>query len=311
MAVYARGYRTYAGGFDGAPGGWVIWREAYRIAFRSKGFRTVGMLFVIWFVIWAAVLYTTLGVDEATRTMGFGSRPGNLGTLLVPANQLKQTLAVFYGGVSVLSGLLALLVGAGLVSDDLRTRALPLYLVRPISASDYVLGKALVLPAILLWVCLLPGLLYYLLVGMWRPPGETGTFLRENLDIVHMIVQQYLIAAGSYTGLMLFLSSRTPRRGAVMGMAAAIFFLGSMLAMASRHMAPSVGAYLRYLGIPFSYESGFALAAAEVTISKEIRLAEIRAAMPDSDIALWVALGVLLIGLGSVWRRARTVEVTS
>jgi len=310
MAVYARGYRTYDGGFKGAPGWWIISREAYRVAFRSKGFRLVGLLFIIWFVIWGVLLYSTLGVDEATRSLASGSSP-QMQRLLEPANQLKQSLKAFYGGVSVLSGLLAMLVGAGLVSDDLRTRALPLYLVRPISASDYVIGKALVLPAILFWVCLLPGLLYYLLVGMWRPPGETGAFLSDNLDIVHTIVQQYLIAAGSYTGLMLFLSSRTPRRGAVMGVAAAIFFLGSMLAMASRHMAPAVATYLRYVGIPASYESGFMLMSAKATMKDSNRLAELVTHLPNPDTALWIALAVLLIGLVSVWRRARTVEITS
>ena len=312
MAVYTRGYRTYSGGFHGVPGWWTILREGYRIAWRSKGFRFVGMLVLVWFVIWGAVLYGTLGAKEKSRKMGIPApQQQQLDRTFAPENQLKNTLAVFYGGVSALSGLLALLLGAGLISDDLRTRALPLYLVRPIHASDYVLGKALVLPAILLWICLLPGLIYYLLVGLWQPPGETGPFLRGNLDIVHLVVQQYLIAAGSYTGLMLFLSSRSPRRGAVMGFAAAILFVGSMLAAMSMHLRGTLGTAFRYLGIPWSYEAGFAVAAAEVTMKNERRLARIQERMPDMDIALWIALGLLFLGLWSVYRRARTVEITS
>ena len=312
MAVYERGYRTYHGGFEGPPGGWVIFVEAYRHAWRSKGFRLIGFLFIIWFVIWGGVLYQTLGVAESFRPMGDANEMVRSRTqALDPENQLQATLGIFYGGVSFLSALLVILVGAGLVSDDLRTRALPLYLVRPISASDYVVGKALVLPTLLLWVCLLPGLLYYLLVGMWRPPGETTAFLRENLDIVHLVFQQYLIAAASYTGLMLFLSSRTSRRGSVMGLAAAIVFLGTMLAMVSRHLATEVAAVFRYLGIPWSFESGFAIAATEATVRDKRRLARIHEVLPDPDIALWIALGLLLLGLWSVWRRARTVEVTA
>jgi hypothetical protein len=51
--------------------------------------------------------------------------------------------------------------GAGLVANDLRTGAILVYLSRPLTRRDYVIGKLAVLLAINLFVTLVPGLLLY------------------------------------------------------------------------------------------------------------------------------------------------------
>ena len=309
MAVYARGYRTYSGGFRGAPAAWTIYREGYSMAFRSTGLRVIGVLFLIWFVIWGAQLYFTLGSVDAFQE-AVQRAPSSLREKLTPAKLLIQTLSIFSSGVGILTALLVFLLGAGLISDDLRTRALSLYLVRPIRAHDYVLGKALIIPRILVWTCLLPGLAYYLLVGLWRPPGESVAWMRDNLDVVWMIVQHFLIAATSYTGLMLFLSSRTDRRGAVMGIAAAILFAGTMLAGVLGRLE-GVGAFAKYLGLPVNTVAGIARAAVTNADTGRRHTRRILESMPEASTALWLGVALLVLGLWCAWRRARTVEVSA
>lgn len=308
MAVYARGYRPYLGTGRGAPAWYVIYRECYAQAFRGWGFRIIGLLFVVWFVIWAAGLYFTFGLQDQLDRASRGMAP-----LLTHAQQLKQTLSIFYSGVAVLTGLLSILVGAGLVSDDLRTRALSLYLVRPIRPWEYVLGKALVLPRILVWTCLLPGLLFYLLVGMWQPPGETLAWLQGNLDIVEAILLHFLTAAASYTGLMLLLSARTDRRGAVIAISAAVLFAGSLLSLILARIE-SVGAVMKYAGLPVNTVAAIARQAVEATVTMRSgprRAERILEAIPEPGIALLIGAVLLALGLYSTLRRARTVEVSA
>jgi ABC-type transport system involved in multi-copper enzyme maturation permease subunit len=73
--------------------------------------------------------------------------------------------ATFFAGLLSVQGFLAVLLtayaGPGLISPDLSNNALPLYLCRPISRAEYVIGKMMVLflplsaitwvPALLLW----------------------------------------------------------------------------------------------------------------------------------------------------------------
>ena len=255
MAVYARGYRSYASEFKGPPAFLTIFREGYRSAFRSRGFRMIGIFFLVWFVIWAIVLYFQIAVvDEPQRRVpkAWLDYDGYSGMVLA------QTLANFYAfGISILTALLAMLVGSGLVADDLRANALPLYLVRPIRPLDYVLGKALILPGILAHMTLLPGLAYLLLVSFWQPPGESWSFLAGHLDVAWVILRHFLVASASYVGLMMFLSSRSPRRGAVAALAAAVVFGGSMLYALGQEIPGSGGSAFRLLSLPANTIEGF------------------------------------------------------
>jgi ABC-2 type transport system permease protein len=59
--------------------------------------------------------------------------------------------------------------GAGLIANDLRTGAILVYLSRPLTRRDYVLGKAGVLMLLNLSVTLVPGLLLYLIALALAP----------------------------------------------------------------------------------------------------------------------------------------------
>ena len=233
MTVFARGYRAYEGSYVRGHPALAIATEAMRWARSTKAFKRIAVFYLIWFVIWAFMLYLWVGTDLAS----FGERFGM--ALDTPQDYvllvLKFVLSMFYGGVALLTALLAIFVGAGLIADDLAAGALPLYLVRPIRGRDYVTGKALVVPGILLYAIVLPGLFFYLLVSLWQPPGEAWSFFFGNLEVLGRIGRHYLLAAMTYSGILLFLSSRTSRRGAVAIMAAAVVLGGVMVSGLSEH----------------------------------------------------------------------------
>ena len=307
MAIYARGYRPYVGEGKGAPAWVVIYREAYRLAFKNLGFRIIGTLFIVWFVMWASVLYFTLGIEEAAQQASRGMLQTSV------ADQLRVTLMRFYSGVSVLTALLAVLTGAGLIADDLRTRALSLYLVRPLRNWEYVLGKALVLPHILAWTVLLPGLLFYVLVAMWHAPGNTFGWLADNIEIIDSVILTYLISTFSYTGLMLLLSARTDRRGGVIAISAAIIFAGSLL-VPILSQVDSVRDVAKHAGLPINAVSAIARDAATAQLmgrNRPEQLEEVLSFIPEPGVSLGIGLVLLALGLYSGLRRAATVEVSA
>lgn len=303
MTVYARGYRAYGGAFTTSPAALAIAREGVERVWRSRAFRRIAVLYLVWFVIAAFVLYLAIGMGLPMFGVGNAPRTPEQLTVLM----LDTVLRIFYTGVAYLTALLAIFVGSGLIADDLAAGALPLYLVRPLRAADYVLGKALVLPIVLLWAVLVPGFLLYLVAGFWQPPGETWPFLTTHLETPLRVVEHYLIAAASYTGLVLLSSSRSPRRAAVAVLSAAMIFGGVLLqgvAMESR-IAGGLGDAMRFAGLPLDSTAPF------VRALRATRGRSVSAALPSSESVYVLAGSLLALGLFFAWRRARSVEITS
>ncbi|MDJ0523319.1 MAG: hypothetical protein QNJ90_14710 [Planctomycetota bacterium] len=311
MAVYARGYRTYDGDFRGPPVAWTIFREGVAQALRRKGFRWILNITAFILLATAGMIYIQVIVEkQAQRLTG--------GMVRAQLMELDQIIHGFHATTMFLVSLGAVLVGSGLVADDLRTRALSLFLVRPIRPVDYMLGKALVLPALLIPLALLPGLVLWLLVGLWQPPGETWTFLQEHSDIAWNVTRFYLVGAAQLTGLLLLLSSRTPRRGLVIGLSAAILFGGPVLRAIGRLVLGPIGTLLKSLDLPNNMLWSFTRDRREWqfegqggggrwggTTGEERWLQW----QPDPTVIYIVCFVLLAAGLYFTWRRARSVEV--
>src|SRR6185503_6380430 len=59
--------------------------------------------------------------------------------------------------------LITIYVGAGLIANDRRANALPIYLSKPLMRSEYIFGKAMVLFTFIMLVTFLPGILLLVL----------------------------------------------------------------------------------------------------------------------------------------------------
>ncbi len=124
---------------------WPITREALRLILAKRAF--LGLMALAWlpFVIRVVQIYVVTRFPEAGRVLPVDGR----------------LFGEFLNQQIILLLLLTIFGGAGLVANDLRTGAILVYLSRPLTRRDYVLGKLGVLLALNLQATLAPGLLLY------------------------------------------------------------------------------------------------------------------------------------------------------
>ena len=154
MAVYERTYKRYAGPLTAERWRFLtLPRYALREVFQSKLFLAFFVLACLPFVVEAIIIYMHHNLPA-------------LLAIKVPLDQLIPIDATFFNKVVEIQGLfaffLALAVGPGLVSTDLRNNALPLYFSRPFTRVEYVLGKLSVLLILMSVVTWIPALLLFL-----------------------------------------------------------------------------------------------------------------------------------------------------
>jgi ABC-2 type transport system permease protein len=182
MAVYDRAYRRYEGPLT--PERWrflVLPRYAYEEILKSKIFIAFLVLCCVPFIAEAVIVYLHHNLSAMRR-------------LELPLDRLIPIDARFFrefvvGVQSAFAFFLALFVGPGLVSPDLRNNALPLYLSRPFSRSEYVLGKLAVLLILLSAITWLPGILLFALQSYLAGLG----WLRDNLWIGGAVLASSLV----------------------------------------------------------------------------------------------------------------------
>lgn len=192
MAVYEQTYKRYAGTLTPEWNRFlIIPRHALRGVFSSK-------LFVAFFAICLIPLLIELVLIYLRHNVGV------LTAFNVNVRELIPVDAFFFNTFvnvqNAFAFLLALLIGPPLVSRDLRNNALPLYLCRPFSRTEYVIGKMSVLLILLSLVTWIPQLLLF----FFQSYLEGFAWFRENLWIASSIV-----IAGLFWILLLALLTQT------------------------------------------------------------------------------------------------------
>ena len=158
MAVYKKTYRPYDGVLTSS---WrrllVIPRYAFEDLHRSRFLNIFFLATFIYPLICAILIY----VAHNAASLNLLGAQG--------ANRLISINVTFFmsllGWQSMMALFLAAFIGPGQVSPDLANNALALYLARPFSRTEYVLGKMsvlLILMSLMTWV---PGLLLFGLQG--------------------------------------------------------------------------------------------------------------------------------------------------
>ena len=152
MAVYKRTYRGYSGPLTNPM--WrftVLQRYAFRAVFKSRllliGY--VGCFFA------PLMLLCALYLNQNASVLAMVGQ--KVGFLKVDAGLFLNFLTV----QGVLAGVLTAFVGPSLVAPDLTNGALSVYLARPFSRSEYILGKGMVLGSLIASITMLPGLLMF------------------------------------------------------------------------------------------------------------------------------------------------------
>lgn len=153
MAVYEHLYGAYEGESHSAWSRFlVIPRYALREVFKSKLFTTIFILCFIYPLIAAILVYLHHNVNALALLQI------NVRELLPIDASFFRTFLEVQGAFSLI---LTVLVAPPLISRDLSNNALPLYLCRPLSRVEYVLGKMTVVVFLLSLVTWVPGLLIF------------------------------------------------------------------------------------------------------------------------------------------------------
>jgi ABC-2 type transport system permease protein len=155
MAVLERAYKQYRGSLTPEWSRFlIIPRHAYRDVFRSKLFTAYFALSFIWPLVCAILIYLHHNVNALT-------------ILRLDLTNVLPIDATFFQVFVVVQGtigfFLAMLVGPQQVSRDLTNNALPLYLCRPFTRPEYVVGKMSIVIILLSTISWVPGLILFLL----------------------------------------------------------------------------------------------------------------------------------------------------
>ena len=192
MAVYEQTYKPYTGKLTPEWSRFlIIPRHTLRGVFNSKLFTAFYVICFLPLLVEAVLIYLHHNVT-ALAIMDLNARE------LIPIDgTFFQYFVNIQGGFAFF---VALLVGPPLVSRDLRNNALPLYLCRPFTRTEYVMGKMSVLILLLSFMTWIPQLLMFL----FQSYLQGFDWFRSNLWIASAIV-----IAGLVWILLLGLLSQT------------------------------------------------------------------------------------------------------
>lgn len=175
MAVLERAYKRFEGVKSPAWSRFlIIPRHAYRDVFRSKIFSGLFVLSFVPPLIFAIIIYLHHNVSA-------------LASFQIQVRDIIAIDASFFEAYIITQGMigffLAMLVGPQQVSRDLTNNALPLYLSRPFSRAEYVVGKMAIVIIMLSATTWVPGLLLFLLQSYL----EGWSWFTANLSLASAI----------------------------------------------------------------------------------------------------------------------------
>jgi ABC-2 type transport system permease protein len=188
MPIHDQGYRRYGGLKAPLGRAWsVIARAGIRAMFRKRAF--IGLLLLAWgpFFVRAVQIYAAANLPQAS--------------FLAPT---RETFRDFLGQQQVFVFFVTVYVGSGLIANDRRANALQIYLSKPLSRVEYVVGKLAILVGFLLLVTWVPAITLLIVQVLF---AGNFAFLADNIFLFPAITLSAFLRALTVGGAMLALSS--------------------------------------------------------------------------------------------------------
>ena len=279
MPIHDQGYRRYQG--QRVPVGrawWTMARMHLITAFKRRWFLVV--LFAGWvqffvraLLIMAPVLFPQLSQFTATT---------------------PQTFRDFLNGQSFFVFIITIVLG-GLIADDRRANALQLYLSKPVTRVEYILGKAVPPLILILGVTLVPAFCLLLLQIVF---SGSFSFLADNLFVLPAMTLASLARALLSTFMILALSSISKSRRFVAIMYAGIIFFTSSMHQVLRSITGS--------------RAWAAISPGNMLDVFTDGVFRIRTPQPvPLYVAVLVIVGLIVVSMWILERRVRPVEVVA
>jgi ABC-2 type transport system permease protein len=209
--VFDIGYRNYTGGREGrGRARRAVFDDGVRVALGlGRGPRAKVLPWFFIFVLSAIALVMALIAGAADRLAG----PGAAQRLDLPSHN------DYYASASLILFVFGAVVAPELLCRDKREGVLQLYLVRPLTGSDYIAARWMAFLAVMVAAAWLPQVI--LLLGLAAGDPSPGQYLRQHwLDIPKFLAAGFAMAA-YITSLAMLTASFTTRRAY-----AAVFLVG-------------------------------------------------------------------------------------
>ena len=215
MAVYEHLYGAYEGEELSAWSRFlVIPRHALRDLFRSRLLTTIFIVCFIYPLIAAILVYLRHNVNA-------------IAMLQIDVRELIPIDATFFRTYVEVQGafsfIVAVLIAPPLISRDLSNNALPLYLCRPLSRTEYVLGKMAAVVLVLSLVTWVPGLLIFFFQASLAGAG----WLWANLWMIGAIFTGSMVWIVLLSLVALAISALVKWRVVASGAMLGLFFIPS------------------------------------------------------------------------------------
>jgi hypothetical protein len=199
MPIYDQGYRRYEARSPLHQARfWPITREALRLILAKRAFLFLMAVPLVVFLVYVGRTYVVTRFPEVGRVLPADGRM--FGEFL--------NIQVFF------TILISIFGASGLIANDLRTGAILVYLSRPLTQRDYIVGKLGVPLALNLAVTLVPGLLLYV-ACLGLAPEQ---FLKWELWWIAPAVVAHSVAASLVVSLVVLAVSSLSRSARVAGL---------------------------------------------------------------------------------------------
>src|ERR1700681_2196825 len=162
MPIHDQGYRRYEGRRMPRGRAWaVITTAGLRTFFAKRAFLALLLLSWLPFIVRTVQIYAAANFPQ----MAF----------LAPT---AETFRQFLNQQDPFVFFVTVYVGSGLIANDRRANALQIYLSKPLTRGEYVLGKLAILMAFLLLVTWVPAILLLIIQALF---AGSFAFVRHNL----------------------------------------------------------------------------------------------------------------------------------
>ena len=219
--IHDQGYTRY-GGSRARHGRrwWVIARAGLMERLRER--RMLVLLLVAWtpFLVRSFMAYLAINVPQTAAYIA----------------TTPETFREFLGQQSPFIFFVTIFVGAGLIANDRRANALQIYLSKPLTRVEYVMGKLVILLVLLGGITWLPGIMLLLVQMLF---AGNMTFLRANLFLFPAITLFAALQVFVSAFAILALSSLSKSRRFVSIMYAAIVFFTAAMYQALTNITGS------------------------------------------------------------------------
>ncbi len=287
MAVYEHHYKPYEGVLTPAWSRFlVIPRYAYQDLFKYKLFIALFVLCFVCPLIYTLIIYLH---HNANALAIFNITSADI----VPIN---ATFFYFFTNIQTsLAFIFTVIIGPVLISRDLANNALPLYLSRPFSRFEYIIGKMAVLLILLSAITWAPGSLLFL----FQSYLEGGGWFTNNLWIANAIFLLSFTWILLLTLLALAFSAWIKWRTAASAALFAIFIIPTPIGFAIQGILDTTMGHLLNPAMAFS------------SLAKHL----FRLSWMDPFLSSGQSWGVFIayaaICLFMLWRKVRAYEVVS